>query len=153
MEKPTKTAGELLGARRAVYLVRPGDTVLSALEALAEHEVGALLVCDGERMVGIISERDYARKVERLGRTARDTKVRDIMSTDVLYVAPGHTVDHCMKLMKQNRVRHLPVIENNRIVGMLSLRDVLEEVITEDEHLIRDLEQERLTMTTSTGSY
>jgi CBS domain-containing protein len=104
-------------------------------------------------MVGIVSERDYARKVERLGRTASDAKVRDIMSADVLYVAPSHTVDHCMKLMRDNRVRHLPVIENNRIVGVLSLRDVLEEVITEEEHLIRDLEQERLVMTTNTGSY
>jgi CBS domain-containing protein len=153
MEKPTKSAGELLGARRAVYLVRPDDTVLSAIEALAEREVGALVVCDGERMVGIVSERDYARKVERLGRTAKDTKVRDIMTADVLYVAPKDTVDHCMKLMKQNRVRHLPVIENSRIVGVLSLRDVLQEVITEEEHLIRDLEQERLVMTTNTGTY
>ncbi len=153
MDKPSKTVAELIGNQPDVFRVAPEASVLSALEKLAEKEVGALIVCDGQKLVGIVTERDYARKVELLGRTARDTKVQDIMTVDVVSVSPAHTVDQCMALMKRNRVRHLPVVQNDRIIAMLSSRDVVEEMIAEEEHLIHDLEAERLRMTTDTGTY
>jgi CBS domain-containing protein len=153
MDKPSKTVAELIGNRPDVFRVAPEASVLSALEKLAEKEVGALIVCDGQKLVGIVTERDYARKVELLGRTARDTKVQDIMTVDVVSVSPAHTVDQCMALMKRNRVRHLPVVQDDRIIAMLSSRDVVEEMIAEEEHLIHDLEAERLRMTTDTGTY
>jgi CBS domain-containing protein len=153
MDKPSKTVAELIGNQPDVFRVAPEASVLSALEKLAEKEVGALIVCDGQKLVGIVTERDYARKVELLGRTARDTKVQDIMTVDVVSVSPAHTVDQCMALMKRNRVRHLPVVQDDRIIAMLSSRDVVEEMIAEEEHLIHDLEAERLRMTTDTGTY
>jgi CBS domain-containing protein len=153
MDKPSKTVAELIGNQPDVFRIAPEASVLSALEKLAEKEVGALIVCDGQKLVGIVTERDYARKVELLGRTARDTKVQDIMTVDVVLVSPAHTVDQCMALMKRNRVRHLPVVQDDRIIAMLSSRDVVEEMIAEEEHLIHDLEAERLRMTTDTGTY
>jgi CBS domain-containing protein len=153
MDKPSKTVAELIGNQPDVFRIAPEASVLSALEKLAEKEVGALIVCDGQKLVGIVTERDYARKVELLGRTARDTKVHDIMTVDVVSVSPAHTVDQCMALMKRNRVRHLPVVQDDRIIAMLSSRDVVEEMIAEEEHLIHDLEAERLRMTTDTGTY
>jgi CBS domain-containing protein len=153
MDKPSKTVAELIGNQPDVFRVAPEASVLSALEKLAEKEVGALIVCDGQKLVGIVTERDYARKVELLGRTARDTKVQDIMTVDVVSVSPAHTVDQCMALMKRNQVRHLPVVQDDRIIAMLSSRDVVEEMIAEEEHLIHDLEAERLRMTTDTGTY
>jgi CBS domain-containing protein len=152
MKQPSKRASELLGDRNSVFLIAPDATVLSALEVLAEKDVGALIVCDQGKLVGIVSERDYARKVERLGRTARDTRVREIMTADVLHVSPDDTVDQCRLVMKRNRIRHLPVIDKGRVVGVLSNRDVVEEVLIEEERLIRDLETERL-MATNTGVY
>jgi CBS domain-containing protein len=153
MDKPWKTVAELFGDRRDVFRIAPEASVLSALEKLAEKGVGALIVCNGEKLVGIVTERDYARKVELLGRTAQDTKVYEIMTVDVLSVTPAHTVDQCMALMKRNRLRHLPVVQDDRIIGVLSSRDVVEEMIAEEEHLIHDLEAERLMMTTNTGTY
>jgi CBS domain-containing protein len=152
MKQPSKRASELLGDRNSVFLIAPDATVLSALEVLAEKDVGALIVCDQGKLVGIVSERDYARKVERLGRTARDTRVREIMTADVLHVSPDDTVDQCRLVMKRNRIRHLPFIDKGRVVGVLSNRDVVEEVLIEEERLIRDLETERL-MATNTGVY
>jgi CBS domain-containing protein len=153
MDKPWKTVAELLGNRRDVFRIPPDASVLSALEKLAEKDVGALMVCSGDSLAGIISERDIARKVELLGRTVRDTKVQDIMSVDVRYVTLSHTVDWCAALMRRHRLRHLPVVQDGRIVGVLSNRDVVEEMIAEEEHLIHDLEAERLMMTTNTGTY
>jgi CBS domain-containing protein len=153
MDKPWKTVAELLGNRRDVFRIPPDASVLSALEKLAEKDVGALMVCSGDSLAGIISERDIARKVELLGRTVRDTKVQDIMSVDVRYVTLSHTVDQCAALMRRHRLRHLPVVQDGRIVGVLSNRDVVEEMIAEEEHLIHDLEAERLMMTTNTGTY
>ncbi|WP_207485192.1 CBS domain-containing protein [Arenibaculum pallidiluteum] len=153
MDRLGKTVAELLGDRRAVFRISPEASVLSALESLAEKDVGALIVCNGERLVGIVSERDCARKVELLGRTARGTAVSEIMTTDVLCVTLAHTIERCVGLMARDRLRHLPVLEDDRVVGVLSSRDVLEEMISEDQHLIHDLETERLRMTTNTGTY
>jgi CBS domain-containing protein len=154
MKRPSKTVDELLGARRGVvFSITPGDTVYSGLEKLADKDVGVLVVLQGDRLVGVLSERDCARKLDLRGRTAKSTAVRDVMTTEVLYVTPGHTIDQCMALMKQDRVRHLPVLQDGRVVGVVSARDILEDAVTEDAHLIRDLERDRLVMTVNTGSY
>ena len=154
MERTWKTVTELLGARRGAVLSIPADaTVFAALERLAEHDVGVLVVLEGGRPVGIFSERDLARKVELRGRTARDTPVREAMTPEVLYVTPGHTLDRCMVLMKQDRVRHLVVVEDNKVVGVVSARDILVDAASEAEKHIRGLEADRLVMTTYTGTY
>jgi CBS domain-containing protein len=145
MEKPTKTAKELLADRRTgVFSVTPDATVFSALKLLAEKDVGVVIVLEGEKLVGILSERDYARKVELKGKTAKDTRVREVMTSQVVSVSPQHTVDQCIAIMKEKRFRHLPVVEGGRVIGVLSSRDVLEEEIAEEEQLIKNLEQERL---------
>ena len=154
MQRAWKTVAELLGARRGTVLSIPADaTVFAALERLAEHDVGVLVVLDAGKPVGIFSERDLARKVELRGRTAKDTRVREVMTPEVLYVTPGHTLDRCMVLMKKDRVRHLVVVEDNKVVGVVSARDILVDAVAEDERHIRGLEADRLVMTTNTGAY
>ena len=154
MARTWKTVAELLGARRGTVLSIPADaTVFAALERLAEHDVGVLVVLDAGKPVGIFSERDLARKVELRRRTAKATPVRDVMTPEVLYVTPGHTLDRCMLLMKKDRVRHLVVVEDNRVVGVVSARDILVDAVAEDEEHIRGLETDRLVMTTNTGAY
>lgn len=158
MSRPTKTASQLLAAKRAavagVISVAPGDTVLSALELMREKNIGAVVVLDGGQLRGILTERDYARKVELEGRTAPDCLVHQIMTARaVVYAAPADSVERCRSLMMQHRVRHLPVYENGEVKGVLSVRDVLEEIIAEDRQAIRELETDRLFMTTDTGAY
>jgi CBS domain-containing protein len=108
----------LAGKGRAIYTVEPQAPVLEAIRLMAERHVGALLVMTGDNLAGIISERDYARKVILMGRSSADTPVRDIMSSPVITVAPDTTVQTCMQLMTEKRVRHLPVADGGRIVGM-----------------------------------
>ena len=152
--RTSKTVAALLAERRStVFSVAPGDTALLALRRMAERDVGALVVLEGEVLVGIVSERDCARKLELRGRLARDTPVRDVMETRVLYVAPGHTVGQCMALMRRDRIRHLPVVEGGRVVGVISVRDVLEDAVAADDRLIGSLSADRMRMTTNTGSY
>ncbi len=154
MRRASKTVAELLGARRGTVLSISADaTVHAALERMAEHDVGVLVVLNGDKPAGIFSERDLARKVELRGRTARDTAVREVMTPEVLYVTPEHTLDRCMALMKADRVRHLVVVEDNRVVGVVSARDILVDAVAEDEKRIRNLETDRLVMTTNTGAY
>ena len=154
MKRTWKTVAELLGPRRGTVLSIPADaTVHAALERLAEHDVGVLVVLDGGKPVGIFSERDLARKVELRGRTAKGTMVRDAMTPQVIYVTPGHTLDRCLVLMKKDRVRHLAVAENGKVVGVVSARDILVDAVAADERHIRDLETDRLVMTTNTGAY
>jgi CBS domain-containing protein len=154
VERTWKTVAELLGARRGTVLSISADaTVHAALERMAEHDVGVLVVLDGGKPVGIFSERDLARKVELRGRTAKDTTVREAMTPEVLYVTPGHTLDRCIVLMKEDRVRHLVVVEDNKAVGVVSARDILVDAATEAEKHIRGLETDRLVMTTYTGTY
>ena len=154
MKRTWKTVAELLGPRRGTVLSIPADaTVHAALERLAEHDVGVLVVLDGSKPVGIFSERDLARKVELRGRTAKGTMVRDAMTPQVIYVTPGHTLDQCMVLMKEDRVRHLVVAEDGRAVSVVSARDILVDAATEAEKHIRGLKADRLVMTTNTGAY
>lgn len=154
MRRASKTVAELLGARRGTVLSISADaTVHAALERMAEHDVGVLVVLDGDKPAGVFSERDLARKVELRGRTARDTAVREVMTPEVLYVTPEHALERCMALMKADRVRHLVVVEDNRVVGVVSARDILVDAVAEDEKRIRNLETDRLVMTTNTGAY
>ncbi len=124
----------------AVWSISPDATVFEAVEMMAEKGIGALLVMEGSRMVGIISERDYTRKIVLKDRHSKDTKVREIMTTNVFHVPPDESVDECMVLMAQHRFRHLPVVNGDRVVGMLSMRDIMNSVIAEKQLLIEQLE-------------
>jgi CBS domain-containing protein len=125
---------------RAVFSVGPEAPVLEAIRAMAEHHVGALLVMTGEVLAGIVSERDYARKVILRGRSSSDTPVRDIMTSPVLTVSPETSVEQCMQLVTDKRVRHLPVLEAGRVVGMVSIGDLVKAVIAEQQQQIEQLE-------------
>jgi CBS domain-containing protein len=125
---------------RAVRSVDPDDPVLEAIRAMAEHHVGALLVIQNNELLGIVSERDYARKVILLGRSSADTPVREIMTTPVVTVTPLSTLDECMRLVTTRRVRYLPVVENGRAVGVVSIGDLVKATIEEQQRTIEQLE-------------
>lgn len=130
---------EFIG-QRPHYSVAADATVFDALKVMAEANVGAVMVTEGDKVIGIFTERDYARKGELQGRCAKDTPIRDVMVEKMVTVTPQTTVDQCMALMKQFHIRHLPVVENNQMVGILSLRDVMEAAIESRESEIRGLE-------------
>ncbi len=125
---------------RAIYSVKPDDPVLEAIRVMAEHHVGALLVMEGARLVGIVSERDYARKIILKGRSSADTPVSQIMSSPVLTVVPQNSVQECMELMTEHRVRHLPVVESGRVIGVVSIGDLVKAVIQDQQETIEQLE-------------
>ena len=135
------SVGQLLDRKgRQVFSIAPGDAVLAAIRLMAERHVGALLVMEGDTLAGIVSERDYARKVILMGRSSADTPVRDIMSTPVVTVQPETPVEKCMQLMTERRVRHLPVVDDGRVVGMVSIGDLVKAVIAEQQQQIEQLE-------------
>ncbi len=137
-----KKVKQLLESKtQAVWSVRPDASVLHALEVLAARGVGALVVMDGSTLVGILSERDYARKVALRGKSSLDTQVAEIMVEDVLYVTPDHNTDECMALMSSRRIRHLPVVDQGRVVGMLSIGDLVKNLLEEQKNTIEQLEQ------------
>jgi CBS domain-containing protein len=125
---------------RALYSVEPDAPVLEAIRAMAQHQVGALLVMSGSTLRGIVSERDYARKVILLGRASADTPVKDIMSSPVFTVQPETTVQACMQLMTDKHVRHLPVTDGGKVIGMVSIGDLVKAVIAEQQQQIEQLE-------------
>jgi CBS domain-containing protein len=136
-----KTVAQLLRSKpHGVLSITPDTDVYHALQLMAEKNVGALLVIDGETLVGIFSERDYARKVILVGKSSKETLVREIMSSHVLYVRPQQTIEDCMALMTDKRVRHLPVLEGQRVVGVISIGDVVKGIISEQEFLIEQLQ-------------
>jgi CBS domain-containing protein len=130
----------LAGKSAAIYAVAPEAAVLEAIRAMAEHRVGALLVMQGADLVGVVSERDYARKVILLGRSSSDTTVSTIMSSPVITVSPDDSVSHCMQLMTDRHVRHLPAVEGGRVMGMVSIGDLVKAVIAEQRAQIEQLE-------------
>ena len=124
----------------AVWATRPDSTVFDALTLMAEKGVGALLVLDGDRLVGIFSERDYARKVILKGKSSHSTSVSEIMTEKVVVVHPHHTMNDCMALMTDKHIRHLPVVEGGSVIGVISIGDVVKEIISEQEFVIDQLE-------------
>jgi CBS domain-containing protein len=125
---------------RAVWSIAPEATVYEAIERMSERHIGALVVLSGGELVGIIAERDYARKVILQGRQSRETRVREIMSMPVFYVSPETTIDECMRVMASRLVRHLPVLEDERVVGMISMGDLVKWIISSHEQTIHQLE-------------
>jgi CBS domain-containing protein len=137
----SKLVEQLLGEKgRQVHAVQPDSTVFEALEAMAKHNIGALAVTQHGRLVGMFSERDYARKVILKGRASRDTPVRDNMTASVITVTPKHTMAQCMQLITDHRIRHLPVVENDELLGMVSVGDVVKTVMAEQLFMIEQLE-------------
>ena len=138
-----KTLKKLLEENpRAPLAVAPDDSVFSALELMAKHDIGAVLVMSGSQLVGIFSERDYARKIILLGKSSKETGVREIMTEKVLYARPEQTTNQAMALMTDKHIRHLPVLDGNqKVMGMVSIGDVVKETISEQAFLIQQLEQ------------
>ncbi len=135
-----QTAAQLLEAKgRAVHAIGPDEPVYEAIRRMAEHSIGALLVMEGERLLGVVSERDYARKVILKDRSSRTTPVRDIMSSPVITVRPEATVAECMQLMTERRIRHLPVLSGERVLGVLSIGDLVKAVIADQQAEIEQL--------------
>jgi CBS domain-containing protein len=126
---------------RDIWSIAPQASVYEALEIMADKNVGALLVIDNEKVVGIFSERDYARKVILKGKSSKETSVGELMTREVFYVEPGDSMEHCMALMTAKRIRHLPVMENDQLVGIVSIGDVVKKIISEQEFTIGQLEK------------
>lgn len=131
----------LAGKGHNVWSIEPGASVFDAMKLMAEKGVGALIVREGERVVGVISERDYARKVILEGRSSPTTEVREIMTSHVLYAGPDHTVEECMAVMTDKRVRHLPVLDAGRLMGVISIGDLVKAIISEQQFRIEQLEK------------
>lgn len=132
---------ELLSKREAAeWSIRPQDSVFDALKSLAQHDVGALMVIEQGKLVGVFSERDYTRKIELQGRKSEDTLVQEIMTKNVLSVSPRTGTKDCMALMSQRKIRHLPVVDGVKVLGMISVRDILDDIIADHELTISYLQ-------------
>lgn len=125
---------------RTVYTINPEASVFDAVKLMAEKNIAALLVLEGEKIVGIITERDYARKIVLMARSSKETRVRNVMESQVLYVRPGQSSEECMALMTENRVRHLPVMEGGNLIGLVSIGDLVKDVISDQKFIIQQLE-------------
>jgi CBS domain-containing protein len=136
-----KTLKQILqGKTRGIISITPDATVYDALKLMAEKDIGALLVMEADKVVGVISERDYARKVTLFGKEPEKIRVREIMSSKVIYVSAAQTVDECMALMTEKHIRHLPVYDNEQLIGLVSIGDLVKEAISEREYIIQQLE-------------
>jgi len=123
-----------------VYAVSPDATVYEALQIMADKNVGALMVIEGDTVAGLVSERDYARKIILKGKFSKDVPVREIMTVDIIRIGPDNDVEYCMELMTDKRVRHLPVFENDRLIGIISIGDIVKAIIEHKEEIIEQLE-------------
>jgi len=137
----TTTVRQMLSGKCGVYSVTPDDTMYDALSLMAERNIGAVVVLSKGEIRGILSERDYARKVALLGRTSRSTPVGEVMTTNVICIDPDWTADRCMALMTDKRIRHLPVIEDGQLIGIVSIGDVVRAVVDEQQFTIQSLER------------
>ena len=136
-----KTVSDILQTKgREVWTITPETIVFDALKMMADKNVGALMVMDGAKVTGILSERNYARKVILHGRSSRELETREIMSTNVYFVSPEQNIEDCMALFTNKRVRHLPVLQNDQLIGIISIGDVVKAVIAEQESTIKHLE-------------
>lgn len=131
----------LQGKGHEVWCIGPDASVYDAIEMMAAKEIGALVVMEGESLVGVLSERDYARKVELEGRSSKGTKIREIMTSRVAYARPDQSVQDCMAMMTEKRVRHLPIMDGDKVLGMISIGDLVKSIIEEQQHVIDQLEQ------------
>jgi CBS domain-containing protein len=137
-----KTVRDILKVKgEAVWCVEMGSTVFEALGRMAEKEVGALVVMDGARLAGIISERDYARKIILLGRTSPNTRVEEIMTSHVAYTHLEQSIEECMAIMTDKRIRHLPVFDQGKLVGIISIGDLVKSIIADQQFIIEQLER------------
>ena len=137
-----KSVAHILKAKadQRVYSIAPAASVLDAVNLMAERNIGALVVMEGEKIVGIITERDYARKIVLMARSSKDTPVRDIMTTSAMYVSPLQTNEECMALMTETRVRHLLVVDSDKLIGLVSIGDLVKDIISEQKFIIEQLE-------------
>lgn len=132
-----KTVGQLLELKgNKIFSIKPESSVYEALEVMADKDIGALLVMENEKLLGIFSERDYARKVILKGKSSKETKVGDMMTKTVFYVQPGKSMEDCMALMTEKKIRHLPVLDNEKLIGIITIGDVVNEVISEHKSKI-----------------
>ena len=136
------TVAEILKSKAdaRVHSIGPDASVFEAVKLMAQVNVGALVVVEHEQVVGIVTERDYARKVALLDRSSRDTPTRDIMTSPVMYVPPRHTSDQCMALMTESRLRHLPVMDGGKLIGIISIGDLVKDILSEQKFIIEQLE-------------
>ena len=139
---PMKTAANVLKSKdlQSVHTITPEASVFDAIKLMADKNIGALLVMEGESISGIITERDYARKIVLMSRSSKETPVREIMTSAVMYVRPGQTTEECMVLMTENRLRHLPVVDGNRLLGLVSIGDLVKSIISEQKFTIEQLQ-------------
>ncbi len=136
-----KLVSDILNSKgHEIWAVKPDDTVFDSLQLMADKGIGALLVMNGDKLVGIVTERDYARKVILEGKSSKDTTVKEVMTTKVLCVSPERTVDECMALMTDKRARHLPVLDHKHVVGVVSIGDLVKALISEQQILIDQLQ-------------
>lgn len=141
MTQHTGTIGDILRHKGAqVWSIEPATLVYDAIKVMAEKNVGALLVMQGDALVGIISERDYTRKVVLKGKSSRDTQVKEILSTQLTCASPTHSVDEGLRLMTEHRIRHLPVMQDQKVVGLVSIGDLVNWIITQQSHTIQQLQ-------------
>ncbi len=131
----------LQGKGHDIWSIGPEASVYDAIELMADKEVGALVVLDGDSLVGVLSERDYARKVVLQGRSSKGTKIKEIMTSHVVYARPKQTVEECMALMTDKRIRHLPVMDGDELLGVISIGDLVKAITEEQQHVIEQLEQ------------
>ena len=144
---PFRTLAQILAAKPAgVHSVSPADTAYAALRVMADQQVGFLVVFDGGRLAGVLSERDYTRKLIPSGRTAQDARVAELMTREVVSVTPAHHVRDCVKLMDRHGLRHLPVVDGGRVLGVISVRDLMREAVRHHEAVMREVERERMTI-------
>ena len=137
-----KSVAEILRSKpeQTVHTITPSASVFDAVKLMAEKSIGALLVMEDLKIDGIITERDYARKIVLMGRSSKETPVREIMTSPVMYVRPDQTNEECMALMTDNRVRHLPVIDDDKLIGLISIGDLVKDIISEQKFIIDQLE-------------
>ena len=138
---PYGTISEILHHKgNQIWSISPEATVFDAIQLMSDKNIGALLVTDSHRLVGILTERDYTRKVALKGKSSKQTAVKEILSGQVIHVTPDHTIEECMRLMTENRVRHLPVVENDRLLGVVSIGDLVNWIITAQSSTINQLQ-------------
>lgn len=137
-----KSVAHILEAKpdQCVYTIAPTASVFDAVQLMAEKNIGALVVTEGDKVVGIITERDYARKIVLMARLSRDTPVRDIMTSSVMYVRPDQRSEECMALMTENRLRHLLVMDSGKLIGLISIGDLVKDIISQQRFIIEQLE-------------